>query len=451
MYRYCHLLLVFLLFSTTSLKAQDEELRYHDNVYLDNIKSVKFHPLGDPLAPPIVNIERTEVLVLYFDDLSVDDGIKNYTYEIVHCTKNWQPSNLNDTEYLDGFAENTVEEVANSFGTRVPYTHYRLYLPNEDISCTLSGNYLLKIYEDEDDKRLAITRRFMIYDRRVAVAAQQSGTAKVEKRNTHQEIDIVVTDKNEVVRYPQTELSAVVMQNFRTDNAITDLKPLFVNRASISFDYQDKIVFPAGNEFRFFDIRRLTSRGRGVAQLQTYGNGYEVDLIPGQKRVRKPYLTYLDANGQFVVGEDNTFGLSSELRDSTGLDQFDLLNIQEQNDIRDIHLRADYADVLFRLESAGEMQDAEVYVFGALTDWQLKPEYKMTYSEDAQVYYLNRLLKQGYYNYQYVVVENGEIDISVTEGNFYETRNEYAVLIYYRPFGSRYDQLIEYSTFLFPR
>lgn len=442
--------LLFLFFSLTffQITAQDENLRYEDYTYLDHIKSVKFHQIGDPLSAPIIGLNETNNLLFSFDDM--DDEVKDYAYEIVHCTKNWQPSELNDMEYLDGFSGNIVEDIYNSFGTRVNFTHYRLYLPNEDIRWTITGNYLLKVYEDEDEKRLAITRRFMVFDRKVVILADQTGTAKVEKLETHQELDFTVIDKKNVVRNPRTELSAVVLQNFRGDNAITDLAPLFIKQEKIIFDYQDKIVFPAGNEFRFFDTRNLRFQGQGIKNIRVFDDGYEVDLITGYKRVNKAYITYFDANGQFVIEEgtqNRTFGT---LRDSSDLSGFDLISIQDQNDLREMHLRADYADVLFSLESVGKIPDAEVYVFGALTDWQLKPEFKMKYSDEASAYYLSKLLKQGYYNYQYVVVEDGKPDISLTEGNFFEARNQYSILIYYRPFGSRYDQLIGYRTFEFP-
>ncbi|MFK7937507.1 MAG: DUF5103 domain-containing protein [Saprospiraceae bacterium] len=413
MYR---LFFLFFTFSFFQLTAQDENLRYEDYTYLENIRSVKFHPIGSPIDAPIIGLNEPNNLVLYFDDL--DDEIKDYAYEIVHCTKDWQPSGLNDMEYLDGFTGNIIEDIYNSFGTRVNYTHYRLYLPNEDIRWTLSGNYLLKIYEDEDEKRLAITRRFMVFDRKVVISANQTGTAKVEKLKTHQEVDFTVVDKKSVVRSPRQELSAVVLQNFRADNAIYNLEPLFIKQEKIIFDYQDKIVFPAGNEFRFFDTRNLRFQGQGIRNIRVYDDGFEVDLITGRKRINSPYLTYLDANGQFVIEEgtqNRTFGT---LRDSTDLTSFDLISIQDQNDLREMHLRADYADVLFSLESIGEIPDAKVYVFGGLTDWQLKPEFEMRYSEAASAYYLNAFLKQGYYNYQYVIVEDGVPDISLTEGNF---------------------------------
>lgn len=444
------LLSVLFIFSFFQLTAQDENLRYEDYTYLDNIKSVKFHQIGDPLSLPMIGLNQTNNLVLSFDDL--DDELKDYSYEIVHCTKDWQSSGLNDMEFLDGFSGNLIEDTYNSFGTRVYFAHYRLYLPNEDIRWTVSGNYLLKVYEDEDDKRLAVTRRFMVYDEKLVIVPSPTGTAKADKTRTHQEFDFTVYDKKSVVRAPRTELSATVLQNGRWDNAIINVPPMFLKKEAIVFDYQNKIVFPAGNEYRFFDTRTLRFQGQGVREIKIYDDGYEVNLISDRKRMTQPYLTYFDANGQFVIEEGNQSRTFGTLRDSSALTPFDLVNIQEQNDIREMQLRADYADVFFSLESPGEIEDSEVYLFGAFTDWQLKSEYKMRYSDAQGVYFLSTPLKQGYYNYSYAVLENGAStpDFEWTEGNFYEARNEYTILIYYRPFGSRYDQLVACRTFGLP-
>jgi hypothetical protein len=87
-------------------------------------------------------------------------------------------------------------------------------------------------------------------------------------------------------------------------------------------------------------------------------------------------------------------------------------------------------------------------VFGELSDWQLKPAFKMQYSPEAQAYYLDAFLKQGYYNYIYVLLnrDTNEIDPEGVEGNWHETGNQYTILVYYRPFGERYDRLVSTQT-----
>ena len=68
----------------------------------------------------------------------------------------------------------------------------------------------------------------------------------------------------------------------------------------------------------------------------------------------------------------------------------------------------------------------------------------MRYNKEHYNYENVQLLKQGSYNYQYLYVHNGSTkgETGPVEGNFYQTENEYLILIYHRPFGERYDKLI---------
>ena len=92
--------------------------------------------------------------------------------------------------------------------------------------------------------------------------------------------------------------------------------------------------------------------------------------------------------------------------------------------------------------------DKAVYIVGALTDWQLKPEFKMQYDQSDQSYKASVLLKTGIYNFFYAVPdERGLPDFSELEGNSQETENEYYMGVYYRPFGARYDQLKYFKQF----
>jgi hypothetical protein len=70
----------------------------------------------------------------------------------------------------------------------------------------------------------------------------------------------------------------------------------------------------------------------------------------------------------------------------------------------------------------------------------------MTYNEETAQYEAIVKLKQGYYSYQYLMVdENGKTSFVPTEGNFYQTQNQYQVLVYYRSRTDRSDRLIGYA------
>lgn len=417
------ILIVFLSLSATNLAiGQYENVRNTDYIYVDNIKSVKFHVENIFLSQPIVELGSGARLSLTFDDL--DGDAKDYTYTFIHCDRDWQPSNLSEMEYLDGFTESRIRDFRFSFRTIQNYTHYWLDLPNNDANWKVSGNYLLIVYEDEGEKIPVITRRFMVVEPLVRIAPQVVRPSVVSKMRTHQEIDFIVEHENLNIRSPQQEVRAVVLQNGRWDNAIKDLSPIFTRFNQLVYDYQDKIVFPAGKEFRYLDLRSLRLGSENILEVAEYDDGYDVTLYGDLKRDEKPYIFMEDLNGNFII------------------------ETMDQNDNR---LSSNYANVLFSLKSPSPFFEDDIYIFGALTDWQLKEEFKMEYSPAINAFVAKAYLKQGFYDYAYAVVPKGKKnvapDLTLLEGDWYETENNYTILLYYRPFSGRYDRLIGAATF----
>ena len=105
---------------------------------------------------------------------------------------------------------------------------------------------------------------------------------------------------------------------------------------------------------------------------------------------------------------------------------------------------ADYAWTHFKLVLDEPISNGNVYIFGALSDWQPQKRFQLHYDYEEKAYKAAVYLKQGVYNYQYVIWEDGsaEINDQELEGNHWETENSYLILVYYRPFNARYDQLI---------
>ncbi len=475
--------------------SQDEDLVYYDYIYVDNIKSVKFHVYDMLTSMPVLGLTGNATLQLSFDDMEAE--AKNYVYTVQHCDANWNPTELNEFDYIEGFSEGQIKDYEFSFKVQSNYTHYWLLLPNQDMQFRISGNYLLKVYEDEDEKRLVLTRRFLVLDNRLDVAGKAVRPAWVNKITTHQEIDFSVNFENLDIRSPQQELTAVVLQNGRWDNAIGGLKPLFIRQNSAVFDYQDKIIFPAGKEFRFLDARGIRyPDSRVVSLVQTPEGKYESVLEKDVKRGEMPYFESFDINGNFVIenldlrnqntgrgGPSNAGFFLNQLTPqeeknfedrlastSSAIDRAAILqervsllnqraaeaNAREEeiygspDNAFEIHnLQSEYIDVLFQLSSPGEMDGEDLYIFGGLTDWQLKPEFRMTYNPATNAYVAKVPLKQGYYEYVYAALPHGsdKPDFEVTEGDWHETNNYYTILIYHRPFGGRFDQLIGAASF----
>lgn len=406
------------------LIAQDENIVFRDQVYIDNIYTIKFHLTGLPLSLPKINLEPDgATLLLAFDELS--DNVTSYTYTIQHCNADWTPSNLDPSEYLTVFDEGNIPNPKFSINTITDFTHYQVQIPNEDIGWTKSGNYLLKVYRDEYEKELAMTRRFFVVEPLMHIKSKLLSASSLEKSRTHQEIDFSVFHySNDIDLFNgQQEIEASVLQNGRWDNAITALKPVFIRQNELVFDYRDKIVFPAGKEFRYLDMRTFQYRNERIIGIERYQDGYDLTLKTEKKRPYKSYTFRKDINGNFII--QNIF---EESRD----------------------LESDYANVLFSIACKQELYDANVYVFGKISDWQLKAPYKMHYNSQHQRYEADIFLKQGYYNYLYAVAPKNnaaELDFKEMEGDWYETNNTYTILIYYRPIGQRYDRIVSSHTF----
>ena len=405
-----------LLLLPLTAQAQVQEF---DNTYVEYIRSVRMYPNGLMVGYPIIELYSNSQLFVSFDDLS--DDVKNFTYTVQHCNANWEPSGLTENEYIDGFQEDRIDDFAFSSNSRSPFVHYYFAIPNQDMAFTKSGNYVLKIYEDEDERTLVITRRFMIVEPVMEIHPRVVRPSQVSKSDTHQEVDFLVRHKGIEIRNPLMEVQAAVLQNGRWDNAVTGVVPQFVRYEEMSFDYQNKFVFEAGKEFRPLDLRSFRYPSGDVANIEAYADGIDIVLGKDIKRVNQVYLQYLDLNGQYVI---------------------------ESTDMGDPALESDYANVLFTLSSPTEFENADVFIQGSFSDWQLRPEFKMAYNYRIQAYVGETLLKQGFYNYYYSVVprNGGRPSIEDTEGNWYETENDYTVLVYYRPFGERYDRLVAART-----
>jgi hypothetical protein len=399
--------------------AQLNGVKNIDNVYVDNIHSVRFHLDGAFLSYPIIDITSRGQLLLSFDDLNED--VTDYIYTITLCNADWNPADMDELDYLEGFNGERIKEYNFSFNTLKNYTHFELRLPNDDVKWLVSGNYLVNVYEDNEEQTLVITRRFVVVEPLMETFAESVNPSLVSKFKTHQEIDFTVNHKGVEINNPRKDISAVVLQNGRWDNALTGLKPVYIKGHDLIFDHQDKIVFPAGKEFRYLDIRTFRYTNEKIAEITRSSEYYDVMMYKEEPRVFKNFRSYNDINGDFLI---------------------------EHKDERNPDLEGEYASVFFSLRVSQEYFDSDVYIFGKFTEWQLKEEYKMAYNPAISSYVGRALLKQGFYNYYYIEVpaESTTYTPESIEGNWHQTENKYTVLVYYRPFGARHDRLVSATT-----
>jgi hypothetical protein len=407
-----------LLFSLESFGA-DKLLRYENYVYEDRIETVilsKSEQIYNPMA--VIRLNSAEQLTLVFDELKTNNSFYQYTY--VHCDAGWNPSNMQPTEYLSGNLMENFSQFSFSSNTYQKYVHYKMTFPTRDMKITRSGNYLLKVFRDFDESDLILTRRFMVMDERTVLTGKVSAASHPAYRFSKHEIDFNASYKNYKIPNPFTDVNAVIMQNNNWQTAIFGLKPLFVNNDELIFNYEDKNLMDGANEFRFFDIRTLRFFSNNVAD-KFFDSLTNVVLRPEELRSHLAYFYQMDYNGKRVVSNK------------------DGANIAEDGD---------YALVHFYLKTPNPITMGPVYIFGELSDWQMQEKFKMTYLKEYGGYYCKVLLKQSYYNYLYVIWNNNEerLDYTFTEGNHFETENDYNILLYHRNPFYGYDELIGFLT-----
>ncbi|RLD38052.1 MAG: DUF5103 domain-containing protein [Bacteroidetes bacterium] len=405
-----------LLFSQDQDYFSQDYMRHQDYVYRENIRSVELYREGWKMSPPTVSLKSGQQLILSFDDM--DGDVKYYNYTIIHCDAMWQPSELTKVEYIRGFDEDEIKDYAFSFNTLKVYTNYRLSFPTDYMKYTKSGNYILKVWMNEDmDSNLVLTRRFIVVDQKVTIIGKVVPPVKVEDRNYRQQVEFMINPGSYFIQNPYSDLKVMVLQNWRWDNAVYNVQPRMVVGNKLDYRFIDDLVFDGGNEFRNFDIKSMKYQSERIALIDHDYYGTHFYLHTDERKTFKQYVRDDDLNGKYYL---------------------------EKEDAKDSDIESDYAYVHFTLPYTHPLVTGNMYVFGALTDWNFTDEAMMTYDYENNIYEASLYLKQGYYNYAYVFLEDGTEagDITLIEGNHWDTNNEYIILVYFREPGTYYDQMV---------
>ncbi|HMQ08898.1 MAG TPA: DUF5103 domain-containing protein [Saprospiraceae bacterium] len=417
---------LIVLSGSTALYSQAlQDFDFFDYTYVENIRSIQFKGTASQVSNfPVIQLNKG-VLQFSFDVLS--DKARDYTYRVIHCDRNWHPSNLDREDYLVGFDYDLIRDYQFSHNTLVSYVHYKLPLPNSRYNFIASGNYLLVVYDGNEYNGVpVITRRFMVTEQAVSVGFNPKVPVRADKIRTHQEFDFFVDIKDFNIPDPRREITAVVMQNGNWSTAIYDIKANNVIRDRLNFNFNDRIVFPGLKEFRNFDIRRLEFASQWVQSIKLHRNGTDVLLRLSEPRTYQLYQDRPDINGSFYISNRND--------DVTFSD--------------DPNLNSDYANVIFALKMEPVSGEHRVFAIGSFSGWEALPEYELFYDRENEIYLGQALFKQGFYDYMYALVDdNYRMDFISLEGSHYETRNEYNVLVYYSEFAGRFDRLLSVQTF----
>ncbi len=414
----CFYLFLCLIFTNASAQVEEllNKIDLENKVYSDQIHTPLLYKGEDALSSPIIRLNSSEYLRLRFDDFSME--MKNYKYTFVHCTYDWKVSDILVIDYVDGFESTDLLDYEFSFNTYQSYIHYTTTFPNDDVSLKLSGNYILVVFDENGTSEPLFTQRFSIFEEDVIKMYADLKIATLpRKRDTHHEIDVQVDYADFQVFNPMEEFHLVLKQNGRWDNMVTDLKPNRFKSEYLEYDYENENSFPAGNEFREFSIKSLQTYGLHVKRIGRKDSIFRVKLMHDGERDKAYYTFNFDINGKKKIHVTNR---------------------------NNPHVEADYALVNFTLASPFGEMNGDIYVVGDLNNWQMDESNKMEYRPRSNSYRSIIRLKQGYYNYQYLFVPEGDKKgITETfEGDYFQTNNQYQVYLYHRNQDLFYDRLV---------
>jgi hypothetical protein len=396
--------------------AKQEEI-LNNYVYKENLKSVKIFPEGWEIGYPVIDIRKPNRLVFSFDDLTTET--KNYSYTLIHCDSDWKRSEILQTNYLQGFTEANINDYEYSRNTFRDFIHYTLYIPSEDLRPTLPGNYILMVYEDYDRSKLVISSRFYIVDYLVNIEGTAKRTENMLHFNTSQEVDFTIKYKNLHVDDPDENIRVCISQNNSYLNTISGLRPSYVQNNVLTYDYEEENRFPGLNEFRYFSTKNLKYITDPIKRVDFQRPYEHVYLLPDPVRTLEKYDFYEDMNGASFITREEGY--------DSGID-------------------ADYMMMHFSLPFDAPMPGADIYVYGGISNWALQPELKMEFNLESRSYELVSPVKQGLYNYQYVVVSKDvPPDFTLFEGNHFETENDYLIFVYHKDFSKRYESLVGFK------
>lgn len=400
-----YLIIIVFLLSLTNAFAQEKEVNppYY-------IKTISFVQNGQNAVPLFL---LGDTFQLQFDDLHGSED--NYYYKITHCDYDWKPSQLSRNEYLGGFDDQRIQDYTNSFNALQIYSHYRVSFPNRLTQLKVSGNYIISIVNE--DKEVVFSRKIIIYEELVSVPMQVKRARNVKEVQFKHNMDFAVKSNAITFQSPLTNIKVLLMQNGRFDNAITNIKPMYTIGNDLIYKYDAETQFWAGNEYLFFENKNIRAANNSIAHVDSNSGLYSCYLYTNTPRADKLYTYWPDINGNFLVN-----------------------NISAENN----EIEADYAWIYFSLASNSFNQNKKIYITGMFNNYILSDENKMDYNEKKGVFEKALMIKQGFTNYNYTLVDSsGKIDNeNAIDGNFYQTENNYFAIIYYRENNQRYDRVI---------
>lgn len=382
-------------------------------VYDPQVKTLQVVVNQDWLSPPVMRLGTDDVLNVGFDELS--HNFHRYVYRLERCEADWSPSeDLFESDWLEGFNGNTIEDYENSLNTTVLYTHYWLQIPNDRCRLKMSGNYRLHIYDEDDGDKEVLCAEFRVVEPLMKVGMSITTNTDIDFNKSHQQVAMTVLYGSVNVSNVEDQIKTVVMQNGREDNQKVNVSPNYVRTDRLQWEHNKALIFEAGNEYRKFEVLDVSHPTMGIDRMRWDGTNYHAFPFVGGPR--PSYILDHDANGAFYIRNSD--------------------NIENDR-------TCDYVYVHYKM--LAEAYQDDVVIDGNWTTEDAS-NYVMTYDDSDRSYNATILQKQGYYSYQYLLRDNdGRTRHLPEEGSFFETENRYQAFVYYKGISERTWRLVGYQ------
>ncbi|MFD2530168.1 hypothetical protein ACFSQY_10775 [Polaribacter marinaquae] len=254
-----------------------------------------------------------------------------------------------------------------------------------------------------------------MYEDKAIVPVSVVRSRNTKTLNTQQTVQFSVNYNGLRINNPNQEINVTILKNNNWQETISNLSPTFYKPNQLLYTYTNKTNFWGGNEYLNFDSKLIRNTSLNIVKVLR-DDIYHHYIYPFTYNKYRQYSYNPDINGQFLVR-----------------------NLEVNNS----NTEADYALMHFTLEVEEMFKEKELYIYGAFNNFTISDENRMYFDPKTNTYRANILLKQGFYNYTFASVgKDNVLNTNEINGSFFETENEYTVLVYYKPIGSLYDRVI---------
>lgn len=407
---------IALLLGTCVCMLSSQAQQFMNKAYTPDIKTLQVYLNSDPLDFPVIRMGTEDKVTVAFDWMS--HKFPHLAYRVRYCNADWTLSDLEEMDYMEGLNEVVIDDPYISMNTTFDYSHYAFSLPNVDVKLTLSGNYIVQVYDTDNPSSTLLVACFSQQEPKVNIVGEVDGRSIYGVNKEYQHLSFELFYHGNFTALPD-ELSVVVRQNGRYDNEVRGLKPTYTKPESLVYEDERKLSFEGGVQYNVADFSHRFRFSGCVDRIAFHNPYYHVEMRPGVMREGKMATFGNDVNGGYLLHQQDVWS----------------------------EAEIDYSIVHFVYPAEEPWLDGSLYVSGAFNDGRLDVRNKMVYSYDRHQYELNVVLKNGGYNFQYLFVPAGMTSglNSRAEGSFWETENEYQIYVYYRQLGSDHDRLIGFE------